>query len=149
MIKTIIYSILILISNLSFLLIFNRKEKKKVYFTILMTIISIMICLIVKGSFTFFCLIYLINNIILILMNKNTKKKIIKKIIFNIFILLSISIFAELTLFNYRSYLSFFYDNMKVEESNIKTNMKKVDDSTYYVETEEPYIEIKNIIGIK
>lgn len=144
MIKSLIYGIVLIISNLFFMSFFNH-NKKNIYILLIMTLLLTILCFTFKISLTCFCILFLINNIILIVINKKEKKRTLSKIIYTIFILLSVSIFTELSLFNFRSYISLSYKSINIDSSSLNTNIKKIDDNTYIIDNDEPYIEINNI----
>lgn len=99
---------------------------------------------------TSFFLIYFINNVFLFLINYKSVRKLFHKGIASfpimIFLLLNISLFLEFTLFNFRSYTTFPYQETVIHLEDIKTNLKKISSNVYKVSgNEKPYIEIKNI----
>ena len=132
-----------IISNITLLLITEKNNNNTIANIILILTIS-SIVLLTNITITKYAFLYLINNILL-LINSKTNDNYFKKLIYRFYILLCISIVVELTIFNYRSYTTFFYKNDNAFNYQIETNLKKIDNNTYEVTNDKPKIEIKNI----
>ncbi len=139
-----VYIVFLVFSNLGLFLL-NKKEKNNLLINIVLLSINILIIACVNMSLTLFLLLYLINISILLYITRNNAKNSLKKILYRIYILLCISIIVELTLFNYRSYISFFNKSENAFSYDINTNLKKIGKNTYKVIKDTPIIEIKNI----
>ena len=143
MLKQTIFILLITISNLYFALI---NKNKKSFINILLIIISVGVS-VFKSNLPLFTIIFLTNSIINIIMNKNILKEKykFKQIIFILYILFNISVLLEITVFNYKTYFSLGNKEIKISEKDIKTNLEKIDNDIYLVPQDRPYIEIKNV----
>lgn len=148
MLKLLCAIIMILFSNLIISFFLN---KKKSHYIILTSFIIITSLFILERNITTFIIVYFLNNLIVLFVYFNdiklVIKKSIKKYVMIIFIIINISLGLELTLFNFRSYTTNYYNEIKISEEDYSTNMKHISDNKYKIisNDERPYIEIENI----
>lgn len=153
MLKLVLFLIFIISTNLFFFFLFNKEDKCLIKF-LLPTLLFI--CLVVMLNYfnilylVSFLIIYLLNSIINIFIYHKNIKRIFKdfnckKVLFTIFLLLNVSLSLELTIFNFRSYLSNSYESVTIDAKDIVTNMDRLEDGTFKVNEDYPYIEIKDL----
>lgn len=153
MLAYILYPLFIILTNTFFVFLFKKTKKNILKIGIITLIFLILILLLEKFALlttTIYLIIYLINSSINLIINKKELKQLlgnfnIKKVLLVIFILFNVSIILELTVFNFRSYLTFNYEQIKIRNEDLKTNMDILPDGTYKVSEDYPYIEIKNL----
>lgn len=153
MLKLVLFLIFIISTNLFFFFLFNKKDKCFIKF-LLSTLLFV--CLVVVFNYfnilhlVSFLIIYLLNSIINIFIYYKNIKRVFKvfnykKVLLTIFLLLNVSLILELTIFNFRSYLSYGYDSVTIDTKDIATNMDRLEDGTFRVNEDYPYIEIKDL----
>ncbi len=142
-----VFMIIMLITDLIFIIV-NKNNKKLKIFQIIINIIMEILIIKINITITKFSILYLINNIINIIIVRNSLNNFsgLIKVIFSFFLILNISILLELTIFNYRSYISISYNSKNMQQLDIKTNLEETNEKGIYkVVNESTYIEILNL----
>ena len=144
--EKIILILLNMIFNFSFSFFVSKRRESLIKTLIIFIVFSFVIGF-TDISTTKILIIFLLNNIILFIsFFKNIKNLSFKKrYILKILIVFLISIFLELTLFNFRSYTSIKNEPLNINKFDVETNLEKQDDGSYKVIKSRSYIEVKNI----
>ena len=153
MLINILYPLFLILTNIFFAFLFKENKRNILQLGTITLVFLVLIFIIEKVNLlttTIYLVIYLINSSLNLIINKKKIKQLlgnfnIKKILLVIFILFNVSLVLELTVFNFRSYLTINYDQLKIKNEDLKTNMDILPDGTYKVNEDYPYIEIKKL----